>query len=130
MKNNFENQFNYTGGINRYETNDGVSKTIQGEAYTIAELMKRVTSGMPMPGNSEPNYMDQEDLDKINHMHSRNIDLIDLDEFKLYNKQLEQSIKDAQKRRQEARLKEEKDRLENKEEGTPDEDKKPDTTDK
>lgn len=95
------NRYNYNWKQFAGEKNEGKSMTIQGEAYTIQELMERaVVSGQLMAETRIPTYMDPEDLDKINHFYSKNIDLTDMDELRRQTEDMAHTIKKAQEKAQ------------------------------
>ena len=61
------------------------SKTTQGESYTVKELMERAVQQGQLLQAPEGIYIDQE-LEKINSMYSRPVDLIDVEEHMEYHK--------------------------------------------
>ena len=67
--------------INRTEVNEDPSLTVQGESMTIQDLMKRARSGMPQHEFAPVDYIDVDDIDKINHFYRQGLDLTDLDDF-------------------------------------------------
>lgn len=104
----FQTRWNYTGGNNRTEIkpNEAPSLTVPGEAKTIKELLARTQAGMPAPEERPPLYMDQPNMDLINHYHSKQLDLVDLDDLKDYNKRLTKALIAAETARTEAIKKE------------------------
>lgn len=71
---------NWTGSSRKtfYE----VSQTIQGETLTIGQIFQRAQQQGAFPGHgeNEPNYLDVEDIDQINHMYKQGLDLVDIHE--------------------------------------------------
>lgn len=75
----------------KYESNDEESMTVQGEGYTIKELLSRAIEGLPL-GRREVQYLDQEDLSKISQFYRPIVDMSDLDYLKEHNAALQFQI--------------------------------------
>lgn len=79
----YHNQYNYNSRVrpeDRYETNEGPSMTIQGQALSVGEILERALGGVP-PQQRNYEYFDVEDIDNINEMFTAGFDLTDLDEL-------------------------------------------------
>lgn len=74
-----------------YETNTMPSMTVEGEARTIAELLQKEISGMPI-GRREVQYMEVDDINEISRFYRPIVDRTDLDELKAHNSALSKQI--------------------------------------
>lgn len=69
------------------------SQTIQGEAYTIQQLMERaVASGQLLAEVPDSAFVDQEDMDLITEFYRPALDLTDIDRAREYAAQLKQKV--------------------------------------
>lgn len=85
---------------NRFEKIEGKSQTIQGETRTIAELLRKEVTGMPI-GRRPVEYMEVEDIDKISEFYRPIVDLTDLQRLKEHNAALEYQINEFEKYKKE-----------------------------
>lgn len=92
MKTQFRTNYNGLQAKHRYEIVGGESQTVQGEAYTIPELMARAASQGLILNNEDGLYIDQE-IDKITSMYRNDLDMHDLKILKDHNTKLGEAIK-------------------------------------
>lgn len=86
---NFNNDSTYVFGKEQKETLTGPSKTIQGEAYTIEEIMEKFTSGLQVNIVKEELDLEIEsDFDSIDPEKFASLDPAEQQEILEYNKKL------------------------------------------
>lgn len=76
------------------------SKTIQGEAYTIQQLMERAVNGGHLAGAYEPVYLDQPIESEIQQMVRPGMDITEITELKNFLVQREKELTDRLNTRQ------------------------------
>ncbi len=80
------------------ETNNGKSDTVQGEAYTIQELIKRHTNGLMPPVGLTPLYDHEEPTHEDSTiLRKPDFDLTDIDEVRNTIKETNKKLSNAQK---------------------------------
>ncbi len=83
------------------EQNNGQSQTVEGESYTIQELIKRHVNGLMPPVGLTPLYdHDEPTHDDYIGMRKPDFDLTDIDEIKNKVKDANEKISKAQKAKQ------------------------------
>lgn len=83
------------------ETITEPSQTIEGETFTIEELMKRAMNGMDIT-RRRPIYLDAEELEYIDRFYSPSaLDLTDLEEFRAHVDRLQKAVDSAYQRKEE-----------------------------
>lgn len=88
----------YTG-----ENNFPPSQTVQGEAYTIKQLMERAVNGGQIAGQYEPVFMDQAIEDELVPLIRTGMDLVDLDNVRKSLDDIKQRFENAQQKAWEAK---------------------------
>jgi hypothetical protein len=114
----YNNPTNYNARqVKRLESNDGISKTIPDEAYTMREILSRFAQGLPLDNIKVPMYHGDEkrvlDLDEFKKMDlSERFDL--LESVKAERQRLEKTLNDqAQKQINERKQKQFEQAVEN-----------------
>ena len=80
-KAHFKSKYNWTSP--KGETNNSPSKTVQGESYTIKELLEKHSTGLMPPVGLEPQYDTEEPThDDSMLLRKQNLDLTDIDDLK------------------------------------------------
>lgn len=98
----FNHAYNYTPRLGAYEQPVGKSQTRQNDTMSIKEIMERYQQGL-QPVEREPIYLDQEDIDKINHYYAPGaLDLTDLSALKQHNEEMLAAVNDAIKKKEAA----------------------------
>lgn len=69
------------------EVNDKPSVTIQGESYTIPELLRKFSNGQTVAVSRQPVYQSTDDFDAPDLVEVMNSDLVDRDIITSLNKQ-------------------------------------------
>lgn len=87
------------------EINEEPSETIQGEAYTLKELLQRFAQGQGLERKTV-HYFDPEDIDQINKLFNPGaVDLTDLDQLRSevawMNEKINQAIASKEEKEQE-----------------------------
>jgi hypothetical protein len=77
------------------QINEEPSQTVVGETWTIKELVERYQRGMDVP-SVEPNYVDVQDIDQINAVFRKHLDLTDLDNLRVQVATLTKTVEEAQ----------------------------------
>lgn len=77
------------------QLNEEPSQTVIGETWTIKELVERYQRGMDVP-STEPNYVDVHDINQINSVFRKHLDLTDLDNLKRQVETLTKTVEEAQ----------------------------------
>lgn len=72
------------------------SKTVQGEAFTIKELMLKAAIQGHFPLETfSAQYRDVDNIDEINNMYKMGLDLVDLDEHREHLENLQETVDKA-----------------------------------
>lgn len=77
------------------QINEEPSQTVVGETWTIKELVERYQRGMDVP-SVEPNYVDVQDIEQINAVFRKHLDLTDLDNLRNQVAILTKTVEEAQ----------------------------------
>ena len=90
-KSRFKSKWNFTP---QGETNNGISETVEGEAYTIQELLQKHVNGIMPPVGLNPLY----DHDEPTHeddvtLRKPDLDLTDIDDMKIKVKKAQATLK-------------------------------------
>lgn len=85
---------------------DRKKMVVEGEAYTIQELMERAKAGMPIPSSARTaDYMEVDDVEKISRFYRNGLDLTDIDEYAKsvseFKESVDKAIEDARRAQQE-----------------------------